>query len=184
MDYAAKHLGSACRTPQNVAGRARVAACSTQSRHVTACECRRLLAGGGWLCTTPLRDCSATLPVTLNQVPAIALMHPMVRYPSLMRMRVLPVAGNPHVLAAFPPPITTRPNVAALRGWSVRFYSDRRWGYHNRGSSIVAARRRCGRHNASAECERQHGNCYHSGCAAAHRHRHSLRLMVAAIDLW
>jgi len=44
----------------------------------------------------------APLPVPLDEEPAIALMHPMVGYPALVRMRVLPVASNPHMPTAFP----------------------------------------------------------------------------------
>jgi hypothetical protein len=143
---------------------------------------RRLLASGACLCKDLLL---ATLPVTFHEVPPVAFMHPMVRHPSLVWMRMLPVAGNPHVLAAFPPPISARPNVPRLRGWSVRFYTNGRRGHHNCWPVVVVPRRRRGGDDASAECDRQHGNCYHPGCSGSRlRHMHSLRLMVAAIDLW
>src|ERR1700750_164552 len=111
---------------------------------------------------TPHRACVtlATLPVPLYEEPAVTFMDPMVRHPPLVRMRVLPVAGNPHVLAAFPAPVTGGPNKAGLPRRAVRLHANRRRGSHGCGGSAVAARRRPRCHDASAECDRKHGNCY------------------------
>src|SRR5581483_7455362 len=99
-------------------------------------------------------------PVTFHQEPAVALVHPMVRHPPHVGMRVFPVAWNPHVLTAFPAPISACPDVAGLRRWSVRLHANGRWGYHDRRSSVVSARRRGG-NDTAAERDRQHGNCYY-----------------------
>src|SRR5579871_5728335 len=60
--------------------------------------------------------CLPALPVSLDQEPATALVYPMVRYPMLMRTGGFPVARYPDVRAAFPSPVTGRPEVARGRG--------------------------------------------------------------------
>jgi hypothetical protein len=125
-----------------------------------------------------------SLPVTLGQIPAIALMHPMVGYPALVRMRVLPTTGDPLVPTTFPPPVATQPDISGGGRWTVFLDSDRRRGHHDGGAYVVPARRRRSDY-ASTESYCQHGNCYQLGCAKTRlSHVHSLRLMVAAIDLW
>jgi hypothetical protein len=94
---------------------------------------------------------SATLPMTFYEVPAIPLMNPVVRDPVLVRMRPLPVTGYPHVLTAFPAPVSRRPNEPALGGRSVCLHSYG-WGrHHDRRARIVVAWWWRGSHDASAE---------------------------------
>src|ERR1700738_5202755 len=72
---------------------------------------------------------SASLPMPLGEMPAIALTHPMVAYPALVRMRVLPVTADPLMAPLVPPPIATQPDISG-RGRRTVFL-DARWRRSN-----------------------------------------------------
>jgi hypothetical protein len=119
---------------------------------------------------------SAALPMPLGEMPAIALMHPMVRHPSLVGMRVLPVTANPFVPTAIPAPVPAQPDVSGGGRGPVFLYA--RWrGSNCDNRAYVIPVRGCGSDHASAEYYRQHGNCYQLGCAKTGiRHMHSRRI--------
>jgi hypothetical protein len=118
----------------------------------------------------------ASLPVTLGEIPAIALMHPVVGYPALVRMRVLPMTGDPHVPTTFPAPIAAQPDIAGSGRRTVFLDSDRRRSDRDGGPYVISARRRRSDY-AATESYRQHGNCYQLGCAETGlSHVHSLRI--------
>jgi hypothetical protein len=100
----------------------------------------------------------------LSQIPPITLMHPMMGYPMLMRMRTIPVAANPYVLTAFPAPVATQPHIAGGGRRTIFLDPDRRRGHHDRGTRVIPVRWRRYSDDASAERDCQHGNRYQLGC--------------------
>jgi hypothetical protein len=118
----------------------------------------------------------ASLPVTLGEKPAIALMHPMVGYPALVRVRVLIMTGDPHVPTAFPTPVATEPDISGGGRRTVFLDPDRGWGHHDSGAYVIPARGRRSDY-ASTKSYRQHGNCYQLGCVKTElTHMHSHRI--------
>jgi hypothetical protein len=92
---------------------------------------------------------SASLPVPLGEVPAIALTHPMVGYPALVRMRMLPVTADPLVAPAVPIPIAPQPDISG-RGRRTVFL-DARWRRSNcnYGADVIRARGRDSDHTST-----------------------------------
>jgi hypothetical protein len=73
-------------------------------------------------------------------MPPVTLMHPAVRNPALMRMRVLPMTGYPLVSFATPSPIPAEPDIADLGRWTV--YLNSGWGRSrvHHGAYVIAMR--------------------------------------------
>src|ERR1700733_2554431 len=82
---------------------------------------------------------SVPLPMTLGKMPPVALMHPMMGYPALVRMRALPVTADPLVAPAGPIPITTQPDISG--GGRRTVFLDARWrrSNGNHGAYVVRA---------------------------------------------
>jgi hypothetical protein len=85
----------------------------------------------------------------LGEMPAIALTHPMVRYPALVWMRALPVTADPFVAPAVPIPIATQPDISG-GGWRTVFL-DARWRRSNcnYGAYVIRARGRDSDHTST-----------------------------------
>jgi hypothetical protein len=85
----------------------------------------------------------------LGEMPAIALTHPMVGYPALVRMRVLPVTADPLVAPAVPIPIATQPDISG--GGRRTVFLDARWRRCNcnYGAYVIRARGRNSDHTST-----------------------------------
>jgi hypothetical protein len=150
-------------------------------RHPTACHpttCRPAARRPAVPHSTmgPPTTKSVPLPMTLGHMPAIALMHPMVGDPALVRMRALPVTADPLVAPTIPIPIATQPDISG--GGRRTVFLDARWRRRNRdyGAYVIPVRGHSSDH-ASTEYYRQHGNCYQLACAKIGvRHMHSRRI--------
>jgi hypothetical protein len=98
----------------------------------------------------PRVELLASLPMTFGQMPAIALMHPAVRDPSLARVGAFPMTRYPLMSLTAPSPVAAEPDIADRGWWTV--FLDPGWGRSrvHHGAHVISMRG-WGRDDASTE---------------------------------
>src|SRR5689334_6802526 len=97
--------------------------------------------------------------MALVEMPSVALVNPIVRFPTVARVRSSPMAGDPHVLAPNPIPVTADPYIARRRGYAVNLHPGRRRGDRDRGAGDIVSAGRINYTGAQGRRQGRHDRC-------------------------